>query len=146
MYKNILLPIDPGQQASWRVSLPVALQYCKMFGARLHVLSVVHTLGFGEVANFLPMDFEKKMLDRADEGLRRLIADEVPPDVPVEMIVGYGKIHAEILRVAGEMDADLIIMASHNPELSDYLLGSNAAQVVRYADRSVLIVRERRDG
>ncbi|MBT6187404.1 MAG: universal stress protein, partial [Rhodospirillales bacterium] len=31
---------------------------------------------------------------------------------------------------------------SHRPALKDYLLGPNAAQVVRHADVSVLVVRD----
>ena len=46
-----------------------------------------------------------------------------------------------ILAVAKGIDADLIVMASHRPELKDYLLGPNAARVVRHADQSVLVVR-----
>ena len=36
---------------------------------------------------------------------------------------------------------DLIVMASHRPELKDYLIGPNAARVVRHADCSVQVVR-----
>jgi nucleotide-binding universal stress UspA family protein len=35
----------------------------------------------------------------------------------------------------------MIVMASHRPEMSDYLLGANAARVVRHAKISVLVVR-----
>ena len=38
--------------------------------------------------------------------------------------------------------AELIVMASHRPELRDYLIGPNAARVMRHADASVLVVRE----
>ena len=37
--------------------------------------------------------------------------------------------------------ADLIVMGSHRPELRDYLLGPNAARVVRHAPCSVVVVR-----
>lgn len=40
------------------------------------------------------------------------------------------------------LGADLIVMASQRPELKDYLLGPNAARVVRHAEQSVLVVRE----
>lgn len=141
MYKDILLAVDREQESSWRLSLPVALAHCKAFGARLHVLNVVHALGVGDVASFLPMGFEQKVLDKARQSLGELVNDNVPSDVQVQRIVGSGKVHAEILRVAREIRADLIILASHHPELSDYLLGSNAAHVARHADCSVLIVR-----
>ena len=37
--------------------------------------------------------------------------------------------------------ADLIIIGSHRPAMSTYLLGSNATTVVRHAGCSVLVVR-----
>jgi nucleotide-binding universal stress UspA family protein len=43
--------------------------------------------------------------------------------------------------VAPYFPADLIVMASHRPELKDDLLGANAARVVRPSKRSVLVVR-----
>ena len=47
--------------------------------------------------------------------------------------------------IAGESLAGvvyLIVMGSHHPELKDYLLGPNAAKVMRHADCSVMVVRE----
>ena len=48
---------------------------------------------------------------------------------------------AAILDLAEKIGADLIVMASHRPELKDYLLGPNAARVVRHAECSVMVVR-----
>jgi nucleotide-binding universal stress UspA family protein len=70
------------------------------------------------------------------------VAAQVPEGVAARRIVAAGKIYQEILRVADEVGADLIVMGSHRPELSDYLLGPNAARVVRHADCSVMVVRE----
>jgi nucleotide-binding universal stress UspA family protein len=36
----------------------------------------------------------------------------------------------------------LIIIGSHSPSMQDYLLGPNAARVVRHANCSVLVIRE----
>jgi nucleotide-binding universal stress UspA family protein len=36
---------------------------------------------------------------------------------------------------------DLIVMASHDPRVTDYLIGSNAAHVVLHGPCSVLVVR-----
>jgi nucleotide-binding universal stress UspA family protein len=65
----------------------------------------------------------------------------VPEDVPVQHIVGHGTAYEEILRVAGDIKSDLIVMGSHRPNMEDYLLGPNAARVVRHANCSVLVVR-----
>ena len=39
-------------------------------------------------------------------------------------------------------EADLIVVGSHRPAMRDYLLGTNAARVVRHAHCSVLVARE----
>ena len=51
-------------------------------------------------------------------------------------------IYPEILGVAEEAEADLIIVGSRRPAMKDYLLGTNAARVVRHARCSVLVARE----
>ncbi len=66
----------------------------------------------------------------------------MPDDVSVQHIVGEGTVYEVILDMAEKVEADLIVMASHRPELQDYLLGPNAARVVRHAKCSVLVVRE----
>jgi nucleotide-binding universal stress UspA family protein len=59
----------------------------------------------------------------------------------VQHVVACGTIYEEILTFAGKHGIDMIVMASHRPELKDYLLGPNAARVVRHAECSVLVVR-----
>ena len=66
----------------------------------------------------------------------------MPDALPTRRIVAEGKIYREILSAAKAIEADLIVMGSHHPELKDYLLGPNAARVVRHADCSVMVVRE----
>ena len=54
-----------------------------------------------------------------------------------------GPVHHEVLEEAKEFGADLIVMSSHDPGLRTYFIGSNAAQVVRHAHCSVMVVRSR---
>jgi universal stress protein F len=58
-----------------------------------------------------------------------------------EVVVRSGRASAGILETAEESGADLIMIASHKPGLSDYLIGSTAARVVRHARTSVLVLR-----
>ena len=53
-----------------------------------------------------------------------------------------GGIYHELLQEAQDWNADLIVVGSHRPVMSDYLLGSNAKTIVRHAQCSVLVVRE----
>ncbi len=59
----------------------------------------------------------------------------------MEVEVRVGHPYKTILEVAEEKEADLIIVASHQPDLQNYLIGSTAAKVVRHATCSVLVVR-----
>jgi len=141
MYKNILFPIDLNQESSWEKALPTAVEYCNAFGATLHVLNVVPDFGMSVVGSYFPEDFEHKALEAAREQLHEFVRQRVPDGVKVQHIVGYGSIYNEILRVAHEIKADLILLAAQRPELKDFLLGPNAARVVRHFDGSVLVVR-----
>ena len=87
------------------------------------------------------MDFEEQAVKRVSTWLTEMVRENVPAGVKTQRLVAVGKVYAEILAAATEINADLIVLASHNPEISDFLIGSNAAKVARHADRSVLIVR-----
>jgi len=56
-------------------------------------------------------------------------------------VVIEGHSSRSILNHANSNDADLIIIASHQPGMQDYLLGSTAAKVVRHAKCAVHVLR-----
>lgn len=141
MYNDILLPIDLGNESSWKKALPAAIEYCTAFGARLHVMTVVPEYGSPMVAQFFPEGHEAKMRETAGVALHKFVADRIPDSIRVQHIVGEGTIYKTIIETADKIGADLIIMGSHRPELQDYLLGPNAARVVRHSAKSVLVVR-----
>jgi len=142
MYKDILLPIDLGEESSWRKALPLAVELGKSFGARLHIMTVLPDYSFHFVAQYFPAGYEDKMIKAADERLRAFVHEHVPGDVQVQIIVAHGSIYREIIRAADEIGADLILMASHTPGVSDFLIGPNAEKVLHHYKRSVLVVRE----
>ncbi len=142
MYKNILLTVDLTEESSWKKALPTAVETCRCAGATLHVLSVVPDFGMTVVAQFFPEDYENKTVEEARKELEKLCAGGVPDGVTVKPIVAYGTIYEQIISVAERIEADLIVMAAHRPALEDYLLGPNAARVVRHSNCSVLVVRD----
>lgn len=141
MYKDILFPVDLNYDASWTEVLPSVVEYCRAFQARLHIVTVVPDFGMPLVGGFFPKNFSGKVMKDAKQRLQALVKEHIPPDVKVRHIVAEGVAYKEVLRVAKEIKADLIIMASHRPELGDFLLGPNAERVVRHAETSVLVVR-----
>ena len=142
MYKDILLPIDLNQDSSWKSALPVAIEHARAFGTRLHVMTVVPDFGMTMVGQFFPKGFEKKAVEACQSKLRAFIDTEIPKDIPTQCIVAEGTVYERILELAKKLKIDLIVLAAHRPELKDYLLGPNAARVVRHASCSVLVVRE----
>ncbi len=144
MYKTILVPIDLDQESSWRQAFPVARAMIGAFGGHLHVLTVLPVLQTGLVGSYFPPDFEDKARAAAEQRLEEIVAAELanlPGKGGIGCHVALGSIDREILDAARNVSADLIVMASHRPELKDYLIGPNAARVVRHAPISVLVVR-----
>jgi nucleotide-binding universal stress UspA family protein len=142
MYQNILLTVDLNDDASWRKALPVAVEICQKFGSRLHVFTVVPDFGLNFVGQFFPDDYEQTILDEAARRIEDFARGQVPAGIDCEAGVGNGTVYEEVLRKAEQAGADLVVIASHRPELKDYLLGPNAARVVRHANCSVLVVRD----
>lgn len=142
MYREILLAVDLNEESSWRRALPTAVEYCRAFHSTLHVATVVPDFTLPYVGQFFPDDYEQMLADKMIAALRAFVREHVPDDVNVRHIVGLGTVYQEILKIAVATGADLIVMASHRPELQDYLLGPNAARVVRHAECSVLVVRD----
>lgn len=141
MFKTVLLAVDLNYDASWRKALPVALAWCRLQGASLHVLNVAPEVS-AQLASFFPSDANRRILDETSARLRKFVADHVPADVPVQDIVAQGPVHREILEVSERIGADLIVMGAPAPGLRDILLGANAAHVVRHSRKSVMVVRE----
>ncbi len=143
MTRTIVLTIDLDDENSWRKALPTAIDHAKHMGASLHALTIVpdNLIRMTAVAQVIPEGFEQKLIDDAAARLSALLQAEAPADFTIEQAVRHGGIHQEILRYCDDVGADLIVMASHQPALKDYLLGPNAAHIVRHARCSVWVVR-----
>jgi nucleotide-binding universal stress UspA family protein len=140
MFNDVLCAIDLGCEDSWEKALPKAIEICGDSG-NLHLLTVVPEFGLSMISQFFPDNFEESTLTAAKDALREFIDKNVPKDVPCRAIVAQGRVYEQILRIADEIDCDAIVMAAGNPDLAQYLLGPNAARVVRHATCSVLVVR-----
>ena len=142
MYKNILLAIDLDDEASCRKPLLSAVELARKFGARLHVLTVVREVEAMLQARAATLAYEviaSDLENRMAALIRRASASDLEPNI---LITHGASIYAEILGVAEEARADLIVVGSHRPAMRDYLLGTNASRVVRHASCSVLVARD----
>lgn len=141
MFDKVLLPIDVNHPESWETALPAARQ-CAGPTGEIHLLGIVHDLGSAMVSSFLPADFEKAAMEDLKAKLADFVEKTFSEGEKVETHVGFGHIPETILRMAGKVGADLIVMASHPPhDLHSLLIGSNAGKVVRHSTIPVLTLR-----
>jgi len=140
LFRKVLAAVDPGDPASSVRVIQAALEVITD-GDTLHVVCVVPDFGMSVVGSFFPADHEEKALAKARDSLQAFTSANVPDGIPVQHIIAHGNVYEEILEAAKTVSADLIVVGSHRPELKDYLLGPNAARVVRHSQRSVLVVR-----
>jgi len=142
MYKKILVPIDINQESSWKKALPQAVEFAKKDGAKLYLFTVVPDFGMAMVGSFFPKDYAQKAMEHAEYELKAIARNNVPSDIDCTCYVRHGTIYKRIIASADELGADLIVLSSHRPGTKDYLLGPNAARVVRHARQSAFVIRE----
>jgi len=136
MYKTILVPIDMAHIEKGKAMIDIAMVQGDK-DTQTILLNVVEELP-AWVASQLPSGVLDESRQSALEELKA-IADTANINVDVEVRAGHP--YRTILEVADKSGAELIIVASHQPGLEDYFLGSTAAKIVRHAKCSVLVVR-----
>ena len=141
MFHRIVLAVDLAESAPSPKGLSQALEMAKASGGELRLVNVQPLLP-ATFMEYVPADFDEEQEARAREALAAIAAAIDLPKERLSQAVVSGGIYHELLREATEWGADLIVVGSHRPVMSDYLLGSNAKTIVRHAQCSVLVVRE----
>lgn len=141
MFKSILVPIDTEHKSSWEFAIPEALELARAGGAKVATMTVVRDVKAMMQAVRLPYQLEQ-MIDSARRALAAIVGEFQNAGTEIEQEVRWGSIGREILAAAEGRKADLIVMASHRPEMLDYLIGPNAAHVAHHASCSVLVLRK----
>jgi universal stress protein F len=140
MIKTILVPIDIAEKEAGAAALGLAQDLAKTHGGRLVLLNVLEQVP-GYVTAQLPSGFHEKALSDAAARLNEIASKHGLAET-AEVVVREGHSSTKILDFANEIGADMIVIASHDPGLVDYFLGSVAARVVRHAHCSVLVARK----
>ena len=141
MYKNILVSVDTTDEKTSVKTMSVAAGLAKSLGAKLEAMTVAPEIPYPMVTQYLPEGTDNKLVEDCRTALQALVADH-GAGLDVGVHVAQGTIYQKIIGLADKLDSDLIVISSHRPELSDYLIGPNSARVVRHSTRSVLVVRD----
>jgi universal stress protein F len=136
MYDKIIVAVDIAQIDKAERVLRKAADL-KGRGGKILLVNVVEELP-AYVVSDLSVDMTVKARKDADEHLTAL-REKVGIEADIE--IRQGAPAREILAAAEQFEADLIVVASHVPDFSNYLIGATADRVVRHAKCSVMIDR-----
>ena len=141
MFKSILAAIDGSKKSA--AALDVAIGEAKIHGAALHVVYVIETGLFSSI----PMDNTWEVIyglleNQGKEAQLAAVKQAEAQGLGITTHLKEGHAGEEILRLARETGADLIVVGSHGKSnLDRILLGSVSSFVVAHSPVSTLVVR-----
>ncbi len=143
--KRILVPTDfsePAQEA-----FRAAVELAQHFSAQLLLVHVVPPVPvpYQPLVSSAPAfditSYLQELVKASKETLQTYASEHVPQGVPATTSVAAGDPAFEILRLAKELESDLIVIATHgHGGWRHFLFGSVAEKVVRQAPCPVLVV------
>jgi nucleotide-binding universal stress UspA family protein len=141
--ERVLVPVDFSDYA--KLALAYAADLTSLFRAEMHLLHVVDEVVYPDFyPPVLPSGgvVTDELREQSLERLKDLLQDVPPSGKPANVHVRAGRAATAIADVAGELSADLIVLASHGlTGLSHILLGSVSENVVRRAPCPVFTVK-----
>ena len=140
MIETILVAVDLEDPALTDRMLAVTSDFAKLKGAQVTLVHVESDIP-PAAAIQLPDDYHDQTSSDVSKRLGDLVGTLDLPAGPAKAAVRVGSIYREILAQAEADKSDLIVIGCHQPDLADFLLGPNAARVVRHAACSVFVVR-----
>jgi len=140
MFKKIIVPVDPSEVEFAKPAIKAAADLAAPVAGNIHLVAVLPVMN-GYVTELLPADYEEGLEKETDESLRALAAEAGVDAARLTVCLRTGSVYHEVIDEATRWGADAIVVCSHRPQMSTYLLGSNAAKIVRHAPCSVLVLR-----
>lgn len=137
MFQRIMVPVDLAHVSRLHKALKCAADLAKLYRIPVTYVGVTTALP-GKIAH-TPEEFierlsafsaEQGKAEGIDTGFHAILSHDPAIDLDPALI-----------KAAGEVEADLIVMASHIPNLMDYVWPSNGGTIASHAKVSVFVVR-----
>lgn len=136
MYSHILAQVVPDHEGRGEAAVSAAEALLDDDG-RITILHVEERMP-SFVSSYIPDDVVDHVRAETRQALSELA---MRSSATTDVALARGQPARTISEHAKAHHVDCIVIASHHPGLSDFLLGSTAAWVARHADCSVHIVR-----
>lgn len=142
--KRILIPTDFSETAN--LALQHAAHLASLTDAEIILLHVVSTFAFR--VNLPEADVDESQNARLSGAIQEKLqsiakALSAKHGIQVHTRVAYGRIREEVVKVAEDQDADIVILGTHGVSgIREFFMGSNAFRIVSEAGCPVLSVQE----
>jgi nucleotide-binding universal stress UspA family protein len=143
-FRHVLVATDllPGSEHTLRLAEAIA----ESADARLSLVHAIENLPEPGLHPYLVVPelaaLRAQLEQHARERLARAVPDELRAHLRIDEHIVVGRARREILRLAAELQADLVVLGTHaHGPLGHLLFGSTCEQVVRAAPCPVLAVR-----
>ena len=144
--KTIIVTTDLSDES--KSAFPLAKKLAAKFNAQLILLAVIEDLSQAAMAYAMDFpvmpdaDLQRQLIDRVNKELLETRKENFA-DMACECLVyeAHAPVHSEIVKIAKEKNADLLILATHGRTgIGRLFIGSVAEKVVREAQCPVLTV------
>lgn len=137
---RILVPIDFSKPSEY--ALQSAARFARRYGGRITLLTVIEPEPYARFEINVLAVTHKTLESRLRSELSGMGNECVGKEHLDAVLVRWGKPFDQIVKTAGSLKSDLIIIATHgHTRLKRVLLGSTAERVIRYAPCPVLTVQ-----
>jgi nucleotide-binding universal stress UspA family protein len=140
VFKTFLVPVDVMETETAIPAIARAAAMAAQSGGSVRLIYVISVVPMTYM-EFASPDFYDDQQKAAERELDAIASEIALPPGRVSRLVRMGSIYHEVLDEVEKAGADLVVVGSHRPSMRSYLLGSNAATIVRHARCSVLVVR-----
>ncbi len=137
MYKKIMVPIDMAHVDHLDKAINTAAALAKSLGIPICFVGVTSAAP-GSVAHN-PEEFEAKLKAFADQQAQRgAVAVDTKAVVTHDPAIDMND---ALMRTADEIGADLIVMQTHVPNVTDYIWAAHGGRIASHFTGSVFLVR-----
>ncbi len=145
MFQHILCPTDLKDRS--RLALEKAVKIAHQFGAKITLLNVHKEFMNREEREMLRVSVDKmkekarETALKAKEEMREWVHELHAEDVPLDYLLREGTADDKIPEVAGEIGADLIVIATDGRDnIRDFVTGTITEHVINHSPCPVLVV------
>jgi len=138
MFQKIVVPVDLAHEAALQKALQVAVGMAKAHSAELCYVGVASATP-GAVAR-TPKEYKDKLekfaeSQSASHGVQATSHAIMTHDPSTDL-------NKALEQAIADLKADLVVMATHVPNISDYIWAGHGAHVAAHSTASVLLVRD----